>query len=99
MICPACQDSGVITLYQNGLAIRRPCRCLTQRRASDRIQGTGRPGQPPLQAKVNRWSAEVRDSRRANAIQPVGGSLRSYSDLTVGISLTSQRPPSGLNVF
>lgn len=25
MICPACQDSGVVTLYQNGVAIRRPC--------------------------------------------------------------------------
>ncbi len=96
MICPLCQDSGVITLYQNGLPIRRPCRCLTQRRNLDRIQLTGRPGQPP---QLNRWSAEWKDSGRANAIQPVGGSLRSYPGLTIGVSFLSQRPPSGLNLF
>lgn len=96
MICPLCQDSGVITLYQNGLAIRRPCRRLTHRRTSDRIQVMGRPGQP---LQLHRWSAEGANSRRANAIQPVGGSLRSYPGLTAGVFAPSQRPPNGLNAF
>jgi hypothetical protein len=98
MIYPLCQDSGVITLYQNGMPIRRPCRCLTAHRNLDRIQLTGRPGQP-LYAQLYMCFAEVRSGGHANAIQPVGGSLRSYPTLSGRVLLTSQRPPSGLNLF
>ena len=97
MNCSLCQDTGVVILYQEGIIIRRPCRCggLTPKRGLGRIQLTGRPGQPPTQLYM--CSAEVRNSGRATAIQPVGGSLRSYFGTSTGIFLTSQRPPNGLN--
>lgn len=67
MICPHCQDSGVIILYQNGIAIRRPCNCLTRGRNLDRIQLTRRPGQPP-HAQPHTTFAEMRSSGHRDAI-------------------------------
>lgn len=68
MICPHCQDSGTFTLYQNGMPIRRPCRCLTHRQNLDRIQLTGRPGQPPSHYQLHTTSAEVKRSGHRDAI-------------------------------
>ena len=66
MNCPICQDSGTITLYQNGMPIRRPCTCLTRGQSLDRIQLTRRSGQPPAQPHTT--FADVRSSGHRDAI-------------------------------
>lgn len=66
MNCPICQDSGTITLYQNGMPIRRPCTCLTRGQSLDRIQLTRRSGQPP--AQLHTTSTEGKRSGHRDAI-------------------------------
>ena len=67
MNCTLCQDSGVVILYENGMPIRRPCRCLTRGRSLDRIQLTRRSGQPPY-AQSHTTFAEVKRSGHRDAI-------------------------------
>jgi hypothetical protein len=66
MNCSLCQDSGVLTLYQNGMPIRRPCPCLTRHRTSDRIQLTW--SSQPQHTQVHITSAEVRYGGHSDAI-------------------------------
>lgn len=97
MICPHCQDSGVVTLYLEGLPIRRPCRCLTHRRSLDRIQLTRRPGHPPLPAQLHKAFAEVKASEHEAISLLVVAAI-----LTRPVRLGSfhiAAPTSGLNLF
>jgi len=66
MNCTLCQDSGIVILYENGMPIRRPCRCLTRERSSDRIQLMRRSGQPLTQPHTT--FAEVKRSGHRDAI-------------------------------
>lgn len=98
MNCPVCQDSGIITLYQNGIGIRRPCPCLTRGRTLDRIQlMQGRPSQPPV--KRTQWllrtdsplETVTRFSLSVDRCDPIPSWPVGY--------LSSQRPTYGLNLF
>lgn len=96
MICPQCQDSGVIILYQNGMPIRRPCPCLTRGQSLDRIQLMRRSGQPPAQPHTTFADVTSSGHRDAISLLVVAAILPRFDHLgTCHIAA----PTSGLNLF